>query len=197
LTARLISVIGPPAVGKTTLAEQLSLKLPAQLIREDYRGNPFLADSYSGDASFRLPSQLYFVLSRVAQLSRSRWPSEGLVVTDYGFCQDAIFAELKLGREEFEIYNRVLRHVRSMVQQPDLLIHLDAGPQTLLRRIARRGRTFEASITEQFLSRMRDAYNVVAADQNCPVIAIDCDVADLMNPRVLERLVASVRESLA
>ena len=68
MSAALISIIGPPAVGKTTLAALLAAKLPAELIREDYAGNPFLADSYAGSEQARLPGQLYFLLSRVGQL---------------------------------------------------------------------------------------------------------------------------------
>ena len=45
MAATLISIIGPPASGKTTLAESLCADLEAELVREDYAGNAFLADS--------------------------------------------------------------------------------------------------------------------------------------------------------
>ncbi|RKY23662.1 MAG: deoxynucleoside kinase, partial [Planctomycetota bacterium] len=41
MAAKLISIIGPVAVGKTTLAECLAAQLPAEILYEDYAGNPF------------------------------------------------------------------------------------------------------------------------------------------------------------
>ena len=96
MSAKLVSIIGPVASGKTLLAEKLSAELPAGLIREDYAGNPFLADSWAGQDDKLLAGQLYFLMSRVKQLALSAWPDDGTFVSDYGFCQDRIFAEIRL-----------------------------------------------------------------------------------------------------
>jgi len=196
VTSRLISAIGPPAVGKTTLAERLSTALPARLILEDYAGNPFLAESYAGRDEARLPGQLYFLMSRVSQLDPTRWEEERLAVSDYGFCQDAVFAELRLGDDDLRTYRRVLRRVGGLVHPPDVLVHLDAGEQTLLERIARRGREYEKAMTAEFLGQMRRAYNEVAGRADCPVIAIDCDGADICRDEVLAGIMEEIRENL-
>ena len=196
MSARLISVIGPPAVGKTTLAEQLALELPAELIREDYAGNPFLAESYAGDERARLPGQLYFLISRVGQLSRLCWPDSGLRVSDYGFCQDRIFARVRLAADELRLYDRVARRVEGLVCAPDVLVHLDACERTLLGRIARRGRSFERVMDAAFLSAMREAYNEAAAGARCPVIHVDCDAVDLSNDSARAEVVRRIRQEL-
>jgi deoxyadenosine/deoxycytidine kinase len=77
MAAKLISIIGPVAVGKTTLAEALARELPGDVLYEDYASNPFLAESFTTQAELMLPSQLYFLLSRVRQLSRSTCRAEG------------------------------------------------------------------------------------------------------------------------
>lgn len=194
--APLISLIGPPASGKTTLAEALVRVLPAGLIREDYAGNPFLAKSCLGQAELALPSQLYFLLSRVAQLSLADWPAEGVRVSDYGFCQDALYAGWSLAEDEYALYDRVARRVRDLVRPPDLVIRLDAGEPTLLERIARRGRTFEKVMTAQFLRRMRLSYEQTAGRLDCPVLDVDCDKTDLRQPEALAALVEQIRNEV-
>ena len=196
MSAALISIIGPLAVGKTTLAELLCADLPAELIREDYRGNPFLAQSYAGDAAARLPGQLCFLVSRVRQLAVTTWPEEGLFVSDYGYCQDRIFARARLGIEEYKLYEQLARPLARVVHRPDLLIHLDAGSQTLLRRIAERGRDFERVMDGHFLDSMRAEYAKAAADALCPVIEFDCEAADFRVGAVRAALVADIRAKL-
>lgn len=197
MSARLISVIGPPAVGKTTLAEALARELPAKLIYEDYAANPFLAESYNGDPSSRLPAQLYFLLSRVHQLSRRHWPEEGLVVCDYGFCQDRIFATQRLPAEDLPAYERAFQRVAGLVQPADVIIHLDACEPTLLERIVRRGRAFERSIDAGFLSAMRRSYNDAAASSACPVIAVNCDDCDLRQAEARRAVLGRIQAFLA
>ncbi len=196
MTGGLISVIGPPAVGKTMLAEYLAAEMPAGLLREDYAGNPFLADSYAGRDEMMLPSQLYFLMSRVAQLSLSTWPADGLFVSDYGFCQDRIFAAARLARDDLGLYDRLACRFERLLKSPDVLVHLDAAEDTLLERIAARGREFEKAMTRQFLSAMRRAYNGVGAEAACPVVRIDCEAVDLRADRQRAAVISKIREML-
>jgi len=196
LSAKLISVIGPPASGKTTLAEHLAAELPAGMIREDYEGNPFLADSYVGPDEARLPAQLWYLLSRVRQLSAASWPADGLLVSDYGFCQDRIYALARLSAEEIGAYEAVHERLARRVHGPELLIALDASPQTLLDRIARRGRDFEKVMTADFLSAMRRAYNGVVASASCGVLTVNCDEVDFHQAGCRARLIEEIRRKL-
>ena len=196
MSAKLISIIGPPASGKTTLAEALAGDLPAGLIREDFAGNPFLADSYTGSSDARLPGQLYFLMSRVQQLSRLSWPAQGLHVSDYGFCQDRIFARVRLEAAEFELYRPLSRQLENLVHPPDVLVVLTAGTEVLLRRIESRGRTFERVMTPQFLLAMQQAYEQAAAAVKCPVLRVDTSAHDLRTPDGRRDLVATIRAAV-
>jgi len=196
VTAALVSIIGPPASGKTTLAERLAAELPAELVREDYAGNPFLVEAYGGVAQARLPSQLYFLMSRVGQLSLLAWPEQGVRVSDYGFCQDRIFAQVTLSAEDWSAYQRAADRLGRLIRPPDVLIHLDADEATLLARIAARGRAFERAITAQFLAAMRRSYAQAAAEVGCPVLRVDTMVTDLRNAAACAPLVAQVRSAL-
>lgn len=193
----MISIIGPPAVGKTTLAEILARKLPAELIREDYAGNPFLADSYHDLPGAALPAQLYFLISRVRQLSLSGRAPDGLFVSDYGFLQDRLYARMRLDAGDFALYRPVLRRVEPLIHRPDLLIHLDAGEAALLSRIRRRGREFENTMTAEFLRDVRNACDKGVADAACPVVRVDCETTDIRRQDALAKLTAEIGQRLA
>ncbi len=195
--ARLISIIGPPAVGKTTLATHLGRELPAAVIEEDYAGNPFLAPSFNGDERARLPGQVYFLMSRARQLASANWPAEGVFVSDYGFCQDRIYADIRLPAEEQEAYGLIAGRVARLIHPPDMVIALRAGEAALLERIGSRGRGFERSITVEFLAALCRAHDSAASALKCPVLRIDCDRIDLRQPSARVGLIRKVRKALA
>ncbi len=196
MSAKLISIIGPPGCGKTTLAEYLCQELPAEMIREDYAGNPFLAESFSGTLDMRLASQLYFLMSRARQLSQAIWPDDGICVSDYGFCQDGIYAELLLNDQNLQAYHRVACYVPPLVHSPELLICLDAKAETLRERIAERGREFETALTTSWLENMRAEYTTVPAWAECPVITVDTEAMDLRNAEHRAKLLAVIRQRI-
>jgi deoxyadenosine/deoxycytidine kinase len=196
MSAKLVSVIGPVAVGKTTLARYLADELSAEVIYEDYDGNPFLVESYNGVKKLALPSQLYFLMSRVKQLSELTWPAEGLVVTDYGFCQDRMFAEAKLAADELLFYEHLCRQIECMVHPPDVLVHLDAPAETLMARIAGRGRAYESGMTVEFLARMREAHDKAKAPVGCRMMKVDCESVDLRQAGPRAELIQQIREAL-
>ena len=196
MAAKLISITGLPASGKTTLAEALAAELPAEIVYEDYAGNPFLIEAYAGDDAAALPSQVYYLMSRVKQLSRWTWPVEGTVVTDYGFCQDRIYARTTLGEADWNVYAPLADRLEPLAHAPTVIVHLDASNAVLLGRIARRGRDFERGMDDRFLSTMRRAYNDIEARVNCPVFRVDCDTTDLRDAPARAELVTRIREQL-
>ena len=196
MSAKLISIIGPVGCGKTTLAANLARVMDGECIRERFASNPFLADAYRGQSAARLPAQLYFLLSRAGQLNRTGWPDEGLFVSDYGFCQDRLFARAKLSPEELSLYEPIHERLAAHVHPPDLLVLLDAPEAELLRRIAARGREFEKAITREFLRDQRAAYAQLAAEVACPVLRVANDVTDLREPAALTALADTVRMML-
>jgi deoxyadenosine/deoxycytidine kinase len=196
MAAALVSIIGPPASGKTTVAQWLAEALGARLIREDYQGNPFLSESYLGRADLVLPAQLYFLCSRVAQLCRASWPATGVAVSDYGFCQDAVYADINLSAADRAVYRRVAEPAADVVTRPDVLLCLDGSDAVLLERIARRGRRHETVFTAEFLESMRRSYRQIVAAAECPVIHVDTGVVNLLEKPAQLELTGRIRELL-
>ena len=196
MAAALISIIGPPASGKTTLAHWLAEALPGRLILEDYAGNPFLPGSCQGREELALPAQLYFLFSRVSQLNRESWPGQGAAVSDYGFCQDAVYAEARLRGEDMATYRRLAEPAATAVKPPDVLVYLDADGKALLERIARRGREYEKVITLDFLAGMRQAYRGAVVAAPCRVLTVEAGTTDLLAEDGRAGLLREIREAL-
>lgn len=196
MVAKLISITGLPAAGKTTLAGALAGEMGAKTVYEDFEGNPFLVAAYTGQGEAALPSQIFYLMSRVTQLSQWTWPDEGLVVTDYGFCQDRIYARNTLTDLDYAVYAPLADRLAPRVHAPSVLVHLEASDAVLLARIANRGREFERGIDERFLSAMRRAYNDLEELVACHVIRVNCDARDLREAGPRAELVEKIREKL-
>lgn len=196
MNVSLISIIGPPAVGKTTLAELLAADLSAAVIFEDYQGNEFLSESYTGGGDALLPAQLYYLLSRIGQLSVKSLPADGLFISDYGFCQDMLFARARLTDKHFQLYSRIAARLEALVHPPDIMIHMDADETLLAERIAARGRGFERAMTNEFLARMRCGYNEIQGKAPCPIIRVDCNDTDVTDDSSRRKLVEWIEEKL-
>lgn len=196
MSSALVSIMGPPASGKTTLAENLAGLLPARIIREDYTGNPFLADSYTHNGRAKLPGQLYFLLSRVNQLSRRELSSAGLCVSDYAFCQDAIFASLRLSESDMQAYSAVAERVAQSVRSPDVIIWLRAPVKLLLERIAARARDYEKAMSAEFLDEISKQYAIASDNMDCSVIELDSESVNVRDIAECRRIGRKVREKL-
>src|SRR6266516_7933762 len=142
---RYIAVEGVIGVGKTSLARLLSERLQAKLVLEEVEENPFLKDFYRDRARHAFQTQMHFLFSRYQQqrgLRQLELFSERMV-SDYLFQKDRIFASLNLTDRELALYERLVGWLELDVMRPDVVVYLQAQPDTLLERIARRGRPYE------------------------------------------------------
>jgi deoxyadenosine/deoxycytidine kinase len=157
---RHIVVEGPIGCGKTTLATRLAQSLGADVLLEDAKANPFLAQFYRDMRRYALPTQLFFLFQRVAQLETLRQPDlfAKPVVADFTLAKDPLFARLTLDDAEYQLYNRIYEHVRPQAPTPDLVIYLQASIDTLVHRVRKRGNPIEAGIDDDYLRRLSEAY---------------------------------------
>src|SRR5580704_19322523 len=149
---RYIAVEGPIRVGKSTLAGILAERLNAQRVMAP-EANPFLDSFYEGDRGAAFQAQLSFLVRRFEQLQALDLGgrSHRLVVADFIFEKDKLFACLNLNDQELDTYNRYYNHFREMLPTPDLVIYLQATPDVLKKRLKKKNLASERAVSDEYL----------------------------------------------
>jgi deoxyadenosine/deoxycytidine kinase len=157
---RYIVVEGPIGCGKTSLATKLAQRLGAATLLEDAAANPFLPQFYRDMKRHALPTQLFFLFQRVAQLEGLKQPDlfGKPTVADFTLAKDPLFARLTLDDAEYQLYRQIFDHVKPQAPTPDLVIYLQASVGTLTHRVRKRGNPIETNIDEDYLRRLSEAY---------------------------------------
>jgi len=155
-----IVVEGPIGVGKTSLTQRLARQHGGEVLLEAPDSNPFLERFYRDSARYALPTQLFFLFQRLSQLRdlAQRDLFRRLFVSDFLLDKDPLFAALTLNDDELNLYRQMYGALAPQAPTPDLVIYLQASPDTLIDRIARRGIPMEAAISEAYLRELCDAY---------------------------------------
>jgi deoxyadenosine/deoxycytidine kinase len=154
-----VAVEGPIRVGKTSLADILADRLRATRIR-DVEDNPFLEAFYGDQPGAAFRAQFYFLMQRFKQLRALDLAArpDRVMVSDYIFERDKIFAYLNLNDAELKIYDQYYEIFAEQIPIPDLVIYLQASPETLKKRIGKKNVPFEHRISGDYLDAVVKAY---------------------------------------
>ncbi|MBK5259148.1 MAG: deoxynucleoside kinase [Thermoanaerobaculia bacterium] len=193
---RHIAIEGPIGVGKTSLTNLLAKRFRGTKVLSDVE-NPFLDDFYKDKRGAAFRTELYFLLSRYDQqrgLSQRDLFTE-LVITDYTFPKSRIFAYLTLDDSELMIYNKLYDLLWETVPRPELVIYLQGSLDTLLKRIKKRGRAYEKSISSSYLHELSEAYShYFYRYDETPLLVVSTNDIDFVNtPEHFEQLVEQIR----
>ena len=160
---RYIVIEGVIGVGKTTLVELLSKDLSAKTYLEIVEENPFLVGGFYKDIQANaFNTETFFLLSRFRQqreLVDELLHSTHLLISDYLFAKNRIFAGITLNQEDLEIFDSVYRPLNRRVAIPDLIIYLKADTESLLRRIQLRDRSFERQMQRDYIQKLVQKYD--------------------------------------
>ena len=196
-----LAVEGPIGVGKTSLVKLLGKKLGAKMVLEEYENNPFLEDFYNDPERFSFQTQLFFLMNRYRQQQDLRQVDmfHNLLITDYMFVKDRLFASLNLDDKELSLYDTVANLLERNVLKPDMVIYLQADTQTLMRNIAKRGRDFETNMSFEYLDALSQVYTEYFFKyQETPLIIINTNNIDFVNNNDdLEEVIKYIREPVS
>jgi deoxyadenosine/deoxycytidine kinase len=188
-----IVVEGPIGVGKTSLAKMLANEFQARTVFERVEDNPFLAKFYKARETYAFQNQTFFLLNRYQQqieLSQQDLFNQN-TVADYLFAKDKIFATLTLSAEELNLYQQIYALLNTRIPKPDLVVYLQARPEVLYKRVKKRDKKYERSVTFEYLSEVASAYNqfffhynetplLVVNTSDIDFVASSKDLADLI-----------------
>ena len=187
LASKYIVIEGPIGVGKTSLANKLSLEWDAELILENVDDNPFLSKFYKNQREVSLQTQLYFLLTRTRQVQSFKQQDifAKTRVSDFMLQKDRLFAQVTLSNEEYDLYDQLYSYMTVDIPKPDLLIYLQAPIEVLIKRIKKRGRNFEKYITSSYLEKLNSMYlKFFNSYDSSPLLIVNAEDIDFVNNEI-------------
>jgi deoxyadenosine/deoxycytidine kinase len=159
-----LAIAGNIGVGKTELTNRLSAELGWLAYYEPVIHNPYLDPFYADMSRWSFHLQIYFLSERFkaqVEIGKSQLP----FIQDRTIYEDAeIFARTlrdqdSMTQVDYENYTALFGILVSFLRKPDLILYLKASPETLLERIAKRGRASEKGIGLDYITRLNRAYD--------------------------------------
>jgi deoxyadenosine/deoxycytidine kinase len=198
-----IVVAGNIGVGKSTLVQMLSNQLGWDPFYEPVTENPYLSDFYGDMNMWGFHSQVFFLAHRL-QIHHAILKHPVSVVQDRSIYEDAeIFArnlsiQGQFNLRDYETYRALYQAVYDFLPPPDLVIYLRASVSTLIHRIMQRNRSYEMSISPEYLQQLNDLYRQwIDHFTLCPVLTVPADDLDYVaHPHHLDLIVRKVQEKL-
>ena len=166
------------------MAHMLARHYNARLILEQFADNPFLKKFYENPAQNAFPLELFFMAERYKQLKELVHTADlfhSVTVSDYLFTKCLLFAKVNLPDQEFRLYQKLFDIINAQVVQPDILIYLHAPVSKLQANIRRRNRSYEQSISDEYLFNIQEAYTNYIRQHNIRTLFIDVSNADFLD----------------
>lgn len=179
------AIEGVIGVGKTTLARLLQPRLDSNLLLEVFEENPFLSSFYADRQRYAFQTQIFFLLSRYHQQRqnvRTLLDQGKILISDYTFGKDALFARINLKGDELDMYYRVHEALAEKIPAPNLVVYLRASTDVLMQRIALRDRPYERTMERDYIEELNQAYDhyFITKPPATPVLVIDTNELDFV-----------------
>lgn len=197
--------MGTMGSGKTTVAQLLAKELEFPLLLEQFKTNNFLPLFYKDMKRWAFHSQTFFLLEKYQQLITI--PEElkkNSIIQDTPIMQDVFSyarAQHKLGnmdKNEWDLYTKTYQVLLKHLFLPDVIIYLEASVETLMSRIALRGRKYEQTIPKSYISLLNKLNEAWVSETNIPVIRIDTNQRNIVHKNLdKEFFLISIRHALA
>ena len=208
----MIAIAGTIGAGKTSLTQLLADHLNSKAFYESVDDNKILPLFYKNPKKYGFLLQIYFLNKRIDEIKDSY--DNDLNVLDRSIFEDALLFKLNadMGRAtqtESDIYSSLLANMMEELPEqphqkaPDLLITIQVSFETMLKRIEKRGRSYEQIANDPSLysyyqnlnNRYRDWY---AQYDKSPKMLIDGDKYDFVeDPTAAQEVLKMVDRKLA
>ncbi len=176
-----VAVAGNIGVGKSTLVRLMQERLNWEPFYEAVGENPYLKDFYADMPRYAFHSQIFF-LTRRLRAHRELLDRPGIVVQDRSVYEDAevfarnLYLQGAMGARDYHTYEELYHVLTAFLPPPDLIVYLRASVDTLLHRIALRGRDYEKTISREYLEQLNRLYEEwIANFKLAPVLCVPAD----------------------
>lgn len=181
-----IGIAGNIGAGKTTLTRLLSQHYGWIPKYESVTYNPYLEDYYSDIKRWSYNLETYFLAQRFRDLVEIS-SSDQVIIQDRTLMEGVnIFVtnNLRMGnlsQRDYDTYMQLYDLMMGMVSQPDLLIYLRSSIEGIVRKIQKRGRDYEQSLSVEYLGNLNELYEDWIASYKGKVLVFDADNLDFEN----------------
>ncbi|NUN13564.1 MAG: deoxynucleoside kinase [Myxococcales bacterium] len=193
--SRFIVIEGLIGVGKTSLCRLLQSQWNARLVLEPVEHNPFLAQFYDDRPRYAFPTQMFYLATRFSQQQELRQNElfHPLVVSDYLFEKDRLFAEETLTGDELALYDRFANLLGESATHPDFILFLESEISTILSRIRKRSIASEQVIEAGYLESLRERYYALWDRYNhAPIYVLDTTYIDYTQSLTDQRFILNL-----
>jgi len=198
-----IGIAGNIGVGKTTFTSYLAKEFNLMDIYESVTDNPYLSDFYSDMHRWSFNLQIYFLHHRFSSII-------DITKSNNGFVQDrTIYEDVEIFSKnlhdmgfmddrDWKTYSDLFKNMTKFLKAPDLIIYLKADLDTLMNRIGKRSREYEATIDPEYLKRLNIMYNQwIDSIDWTKVLVIDTNSFNIFEDQEkLESIFSNVRQRL-
>lgn len=196
-------VAGNIGVGKSTLVKIMYERLHWEPFYEAVVENPYLADFYADMPRWAFHSQMFF-LTRRLHSHHQLLMRPGVVVQDRSVYEDAeifarnLFLQGQMSARDYATYSDMYDVLKLFLPPPHLVVYLQASVNTLLRRIALRGREYEKGIERAYLEQLNHLYEEwIHNFQLSPVLTVPADRLDFVqDDRDLQLILDKIEQKL-
>jgi len=102
---------------------------------------------------------MYFLMERQRRLREAlAVEAPGPILSDFLLEKDRIYANLNLNDAELKLYDRYYETLAAELPAPDLVIYLQAKPEVLRARIAKKAARDENQISVEYIEEVARAY---------------------------------------
>ncbi|MDR0472409.1 MAG: deoxynucleoside kinase [Treponema sp.] len=187
-----ICIEGCIGVGKTTLATQLASSINgACILLEDFGAHPFLEDFYT-DSKYTFETELNFLLIHYHQLLKAMNNQPPLLIGDYFFGKDKLFADANiLSEKEIAIFMQLYDYLLCKLVQPDIIVCLSGTTDMIYNRILTRNRESEKNVSYDYISKINMNYEVFFSEIRKIYCTVDIDMNEndfVKNPDLITGL---------
>lgn len=198
-----VGVAGNIGVGKTTFTGIVAERMNWSPFYESVSNNPYLEDFYGNMRRWSFNLQIYFLHHRFKVHSDMSKQESG-VIQDRTIYEDVeIFARNLYTMEQMDVrdwenYSDLFRVMTAFLRKPDLIIYLRASVDTLVSRIALRGREYEKAIERNYLEKLNESYDSwIRSLKDFSVLTIETDQFNIYEDgHMLKNIVDKISELL-
>jgi len=198
-----IGIAGNIGVGKTTMTDVIANRFGWRAYYESVINNPYLEDFYEDMKRWSFNLQIYFLSHRFRthkQMTESGFSAvqDRTIYEDVEIFARNLFEMGNMSRRDWESYQALFEEMTAYLKKPDLIIYLRASVDTLLTRIKKRSRSFESTISPEYIYMLNIAYEhwVKRAADRYPVKIVETDHFNVFeDAEQLEELLGDIRKT--